>query len=673
MNRTVLLRDRFAPAGNPAAYFEVLDPHPREGLIKVFDAGSRQDKYVEAAKILADVHTGKLTVLREGKPRYSLAAQPDSEDLVERLGFVRMTMRRIHDIQEFHGVSFLKAYQRAADEYGQAATQPLPPFPHRSTIYRYRKSELAGLPALRGDKNKGNRTPRYPEAVINTIWMEAEQHYLRPQSRWSIKRLTEQVNRSVRGAVMAPDCQPISAKYVKKVITQLVSVDPEHDRMLPDEAIAGKSYAKKRLRLESPFERVEQDAVHLPFVVKTPSGISSNIYLVHAIDCCTSYPMGWHLVIGSPTESDSLACIELFMAPLKAERFRVLGVNHGMNVCGTPGQLVFDNGPEAKGRRIENLQKLGVDVKYCRAKAAQEKPFVERLNRSLKEALEGLAGCTRVDGKDGQRDPVALGDTLMTLEELERWVVRWYYEKWIHTPLERLRWDVVLLSSLKGETPAARWKHHEASCLAISLPPSRAEWLAALYEHTERRVSRKTGISVDGLNFKGDGIAGLIAKYGEHRPVQVLFNPDDFRHVYVYEGDDFPLITLAHEHLRPETPAWSFKDAKERFASTKSGTAGAPEAERFDADMHERVVADSLAPRKRRRSKVELNRETRARDKEARAIERASTHPRPLPPPKATSTNHVGAAAAQPLPTNAGLGEAALLPVLNRSSGDRLK
>lgn len=673
MNRAVLLRDRFVPAGNPAAYFEVLDPHPREGLIKVFDAGSRQDKYVEASKILADVHSGKLTVFREGKPRLSLAAQPGDEGLLERIGFVRTTMQRIHEIQELHGVSFLKAYQRAADEYEHVAVPQSPPFPHQSTIYRYRKSERAGLPALRGDKNKGNRNPRYPDAVINTIWMEAEQHYLRPQSRWSIKRLTEQVNRLVGGAAIAPDCQPISAKYVKKVITDLVSADPEHDRMHPDEAIAGKSYAKKRLRLESPFERIEQDAVHLPFVVKMPSGISSNIYLVHAIDCCTSYPMGWHLVIGAPTESDSLACIELFMAPLKAERFRALGVNHGMNVCGTPGQLVFDNGPETKGRRIENLQKLSVDVKYCRAKAAQEKAFIERLNRSLKEALEGLAGCTRIDGKDGQRDPVALGDTLMTLEELERWVVRWYYEKWIHTPLERLRWDVVLSSSLKGITPAERWKHHEDSCLAISLPPSRAEWLAALYEHTERRVSRKTGISIDGMVYKGDGIASLLAKYGEHRPVQVLFNPDDFRHIYVYEGDDFPLITLSNEHVRPETPAWSFKDAKERFKSTATGAATAAEVKKFDADMHQRVVADSLAPKTKRQSKHDINRDTRARDKESRAVDRAAAHPTPLAPPKGAKTKHTDGPAAQTVLMSPGLGEAALLPVLNRSSGDRLK
>lgn len=360
------------------------------------------------------------------------------------------------------------------------------------------------------------------------------------------------------------------------------------------------------------------------------------------------------------------------MAPLKKKRFEELGIDHAMNVCGTPGQLIFDNGPETKGDRIQNLEKLGVDVKHCKARAGQEKPFIERFNRSLKEAIEGLAGCTRVDGKDGQRDPIALGDKLPTLEDLERWIVRWYYEKWIHTPLERLQWDVVLTGSLKGNTPAERWKHFEETWSVISLPPSRSEWLAALYEHKERKLNRKTGITIDGLHYKGEEIEALIAKYGEEKPLRVLFNPDDFRYVYVYEGDDFPLVTLPNEHLRPETPAWSFSEAKERFKNQKSSVKRAPQADKFDRDLHDKVVGDSLAPKRKKPSRYERNRETARREKEARAIARASEPPVPprqleyLPGEEPEATP----AAAQP--GNSMLEEVTLLPVLDRDSGGLL-
>ena len=75
MTRALMLHDRIAPPANPSAYFEVLDPHLHAGCIKVFDASARADKYLEAAKVLADLHIGKLALLRENKPRFSLAAQ----------------------------------------------------------------------------------------------------------------------------------------------------------------------------------------------------------------------------------------------------------------------------------------------------------------------------------------------------------------------------------------------------------------------------------------------------------------------------------------------------------------------------------------------------------------------------------------------------------------------
>ncbi|CAB3752462.1 Mu transposase C-terminal domain-containing protein [Paraburkholderia humisilvae] len=675
MKPILLRRDRLAPPGNRDAYLEVLDPHPRGGCIKVFDAEKREERYIEIEDIAADIHAGKKTLLRAGKPRFSHAAQPGDKALDERSLFAYEVIRRIQNIQTQRGISCLQAYQLAAEEYGHDASPLSRPFPRLSTIYRYRRHDMAGLPVLRGNKNKGNRVPRYPQEVVDTICTVAERLYLVPMSRWSLRKVTDYVNRNVLGALLPATHPPISIRYVKETILRFASADPEHNRMLPRDAVAGKSFAKRRIRAEVPFERVEQDALHLPYVVETPSGVSSQLYLVHAIDCCTSYPVGWHFVVGAPRDTDTLACAEMYMAPIKKKRFEELGIDHEMNVCGTPGQLIFDNGPEAKTSRIENLQKLGVDVKHCKSRAPQQKPFIERFNRSLKEALEGLPGCTRMDGEDGKRDPVALGDKLLTIDELERWVVRWYYEKWIHTPLERLRWDVVLTDSLTGDSPAERWKHFEASCIAVSLPPSRAEWLAALCEHTENKLSRKTGITVDGLHYKDDEIETLIGRYGEKQFLHVLFNPDDFRHVYIYEGDDVPLVPLPYEHLRPETPAWSFKEAKERFKRHKTSFKPAPQAEKFDGDMHETVVAESLAPKSKKSGKHERNRETARLEKVAKAIERATKHPGPLLPPPllkggpntASEAPPAAVRRISPMPD-----DVALLPVLDRDSGDLL-
>ena len=155
--------------------------------------------------------------------------------------------------------------------------------------------------------------------------------------------------------------------------------------------------------------------------------------------------------------------------------------------------------------------------------------------------------------------------------------------------------------------------------------------------------------------------------------LHVLFNPDDFRHVYVYEGDDFPLIVLHFEHLQPETPAWPFKDAKENLKKRKSGFKAAPQAEKFDRDMRDQVVADSLAPKRRKPSARERNRETTRREKEANAVKRAARHPVPQPPP---STHRTDTASVAPLPSvlpvSPMLDDVAPLPWLDRNSGDML-
>ncbi|MNU49555.1 Integrase core domain protein [compost metagenome] len=678
MTHTLLLNDRLAPPKNHEAYLEVLDPRPRDGCVKVFDASLREDRYVELATLTAELYTGKLRLLRAGKPRFSLAAQYDDAQLRDAIHFIREVMQRVGDLQRRLGVSFATAYRYAAEAYLKDALPDAKPFPPLSTMYRYRHRELAGLPVLYGDRNKGNRSPRHPQEVISTICSLAELHYLVPQSRWSLERLTDTVNRTVRGNSLVPASYVnISKKFVKNTIRRYVQANPDDDRMLPSEAIAGTAIAKQRIRAEMPFERVEQDALHLPFVVETPSGISGQVWLVHAIDCCTGHPLGWRLLVGSPTDADSLACVEMYMAPVRPKSLAALGIDCAWAACGTPGLILFDNGAEAKTWRIENLVRLGVDVRHCRARAGQEKPFIERLNRAIKKALEGLAGCTRFNGKDGQRDPVALGDRLMTLEELERWVVRWLYEDWIHQPLDRLTWEVVLTdSSVKGNTPAERWQHFESSCYGISLPPSRVEWLFVLYEHAQRTLSRKTGLTLDGMNYKGDDLPELIHRHGEGQAVNVLYDPDDFRYVYVHEGEDLPLVTLVNEHVRPETPAWPFREAKARLKLQRSAISEAPQAKRFRDALHEQVLADSLAPKRKKPSKREQNRETVQREKHARAVTRATQQPGPMPPPEASArrldkTSDVPPAT--PTPTVAPLLEdATVLPVLARDSGGLL-
>jgi putative transposase len=587
-------------------------------------------------------------------------------------------MRRIEAIQRQLDLSFAAAIPRAHEDYlKENADNPVASeFPSRATLFRVHKNQLLGLPVLKGDKNKGNTTPRYSNALVDFIQSVIQDKFLVTESTWTILDLTQYINREARRRCLHGAKHTISRKFVICAI-QSLTADAEYDRMDPLNRVAGKSFAKKRIRAALPFARIEQDAVHLPFVVRTAHGVARTVYLVLAIDVCTGYPVGWYITVGAPREMDSLLCLERYLTPAKAARFKELGIAHALNVYGTPLQVIFDNGPETKGGRIVRLELLGMDVKHCKAKEAQGKPFIERLNKSLKEALQRLPGCTRFEGKDGKRDPEALGDELMSINDLEKWVVRWLYETWVNTPLERLRWDELLVDTVKGKTPLERLQHlTEEMGHPITMPPPRQEWMAALFEHKTCTLSAKTGITLEhGFRYKGDAISYLLGKFGDHAQLHVVYNPDDFRQAYVYESDELPLVTLTHEHVRADSPAWTFAEAKTRLDAGMADWAHPNDKVQFLQDMDDAVTAKSgKSTRKAKvRGKREENQETVRRAKDSSAV--ARTFERPLSSaapfgPAPSSNPSLSPEKLQPADIN--YDDAPLMTIVNRTTGEKL-
>lgn len=670
--------DKLVRPNHPDSYWEVLDGRTHAGSVHIFDAGKHQARYVDEASIRAGISDGRLVLQRKGMPRVGIAAQYNAPELQARFRQLQDALRRIEAIQTQLDCSFAAAIPLAREDYQKDnADNPVAsPFPSRATLFRAHQKQLLGLPVLKGDKNKGNTTPRYSSELVEFIHAVIQDHYLVTESKWTVLDLTNYVNRESRRRGLYDAGHAISRKFIVSAINSLTA-DAEYDRMDPLNRVAGKSFAKKRIRSALPFARIEQDALHLPFVVRTPHGVARTVYLVLAIDVCTGYPVGWHFVIGAPREMDSLLCLEMYLTPAKATRFKQLGIAHALNIYGTPLQVIFDNGPETKGGRIVRLEVLGVDVKHCKAKEAQGKPFIERTNRSLKEALQRLPGCTRFEGKDGKRDPEALGDELMTIEELEKWIVRWLYEDWANTPLERLHWDELLVDKLKGKTPLERLRYMtEEMGHPITLPPPRQQWMAALYEHKTCTLSAKTGITLEhGFRYKGDAMSYLLGKYGDHAKLHVVYNPDDFRQVYVYESDDLPLVTLTHEHVRADSPAWTFTEAKARLDAGMADWAHPIDKVQFLHDLDDAATAKSRKPKRKGKTggKREEDQETVRHAKEfsaeARAFTRPLTSAAPFGPAPA---NHSSRPPKEPQTTDVNYDAAPEMAIVNRTTGEKL-
>jgi len=594
------------------------------GRIRVLPTGSDTEKVLSLEDIAQKISADEYVLHRKSRPRVSPALQNDPQlDLATAQGM--HVLAKINAHRAKYGVSVCEAYSHVRKQHQTSGDSQQ--FPSRATVYRYLKSERSGAPLLCGNKNKGNRIPRYGEEVCSLVVRLAREQFLVPQSRVNVHSLTKIVNRQARDMGIHSARSDISRKFVEKVVFQRLSADPEYERTDPKVRSAAKAVAKHQIRVFNVLERVEQDALHLPFLVETPSGPSRNVWLVHAVCCATSMPVGWCLVVGSPSASDGLRCAEsVFFS--KKEKFEKLGIATGVDVFGLPSNLVFDNGPEAKNERMMALTRLGTSPQYCKSRHPQHKPFIERLNRSLKEALQTLPGCTRFDGVDGTRDPELLGDPSMSLEELERWIVRWYYEVWANTVLQRLVHTSEFCDADLGATPKQRFMRMQEQGYAMPLPPNRRDWLLTTYIHDERTLCRKTGITVEGFHFKGDNLTLLIDRFGATR-VKVLYDPDDYRTVYVLDGEQ--LVPLHNCMVNEYTPAHSFNAAKERAAIIASAPDAEGTAQRaaFERDLYQRSTEASGKSVRSKPSPKSTSHQTTAESKQKAAVARAMANPLP--------------------------------------------
>jgi putative transposase len=262
------------------------------------DDVERLEPYEGIRKRISD---GVLRLRRKGQPKVSAAKQGDP-NLDAALARAMWVIREMRSYARAQRVSMSAAYEHALEKHAKEGLTW--PFPGLSTVYRYLHRDLQGLPALVGDANKGNRTRRRSPDVEELACDIADSELLKTESRWSIKAVARTATVMAHQRSLMDAADRLSTKYVRRIVAENLSVDIDYDRLDPRTRTAAKAIAKNRIRVNGLFERVEQDAIHLPWRVRTEFGVSTDVWLVHAIDCESGMPAGWKLVIGAPRESD---------------------------------------------------------------------------------------------------------------------------------------------------------------------------------------------------------------------------------------------------------------------------------------------------------------------------------------------------------------------------------
>ena len=607
--------------------FVVRGIDPLSQTVELFDTGSGQHKKVTIPAMRRQISDGSMRRLTVRPMSGIVRDLAQSESARQQLLFNQIRLHRLE--------SYLRLGDGKAEAIRKLRAEPLElddgtPVPLISERQAYRLLDNAATSPLNlmpAYADRGNRRSRHSEGVEELVRYLIEEEYAKVHSRITMRKLAEFATTLAREKNLIGPTQRISRAYVRAFFVGNYHADLDHKRLDPRLARSAKHVAQQRIRVDAALQRVEQDTNYLPFFVKTPDGILENPYLTVALDCATSVPLGWHLSKTPVTEEETLDCLERSLYS-KAERFSQLGINCDIDPYGLFANLCLDNGPENKGRRITRITEIGIFLTRVAANSPHRKPFIERFFGSLKPALEGLPGCTRFKGVDGARSEEAKKDDLMTLDELEHWIVRGMYEKLIHAPLERLITADYDTDEAPGITPATRWKYYEQTMIPPA-PPDRERWIRVRYLTEERSLSAKTGLSIEGFRYRGEHLRQLIAQYGPDSKVMAYYNPSDYRFAYVANRETGELLRLVNAEVTPSTPAFSFTEAKTRRAYVRRTAAPAPDCvENFRREL----AAASLSGSRRKRGHMEAQRDVREAAKLDKAIEKSRTNPVPAQP-----------------------------------------
>lgn len=343
---SIRIHDEFFDTGATEPTFVATEVGLPGHRVRVLHLADDQEQVVKTEILRLRISAGELQRRPHLTPRVPPARQQNPA-LEEATGLALQHLREVRNYSERYNLSFNQAYDRLRKARMSTEGSPYAPLPSRATLYRHWAAERDGRPVLSGNANKGNRKPRYNEQVVDFIAETARTLHQQPYSRWGLAKLTEFCTLHARTLGLIEDGRQFSVKFVKQVIFTRLSSNADIARLPPKMRAAKHAVAKHSIRVRGFLQRVEQDALHLPWRVRTPSGELQDIYLVHAIDVATALPVGWALSIGTPSSATSLACVESILFSKKA-RLAAMDVHMDADFYGMPACILFDNGSEAK-------------------------------------------------------------------------------------------------------------------------------------------------------------------------------------------------------------------------------------------------------------------------------------------------------------------------------------
>ncbi|HSY35609.1 MAG TPA: Mu transposase C-terminal domain-containing protein [Acidobacteriaceae bacterium] len=377
---------------------------------------------------------------------------------------------------------------------------------------------------------KGNRTPQYPQAVIEICDQAIQSKYLR-RERNTIEKTLEDAHIRINQAnkLLLPSLQ--LKLPTRRLLQRLVNKIPAYDKHA---ARYGYQAARKAFRsvkghvvTERPLERAEIDHTQLDIVVvdEQTAQVLGRPYVTVCIDDFSRCILGIYIGFNSPSYLNVQLCLSDCFRPKSWLREEYPEINSEWPAAGIMDNLVVDGGLEFHGTSLEKMcLSRGINIVTSPRLTPTYKGKIERvlgtLNRAVSEGVPGTAfrSITEKGDYDSQKH------ACLTLSALKKNVMQWiadvYHQK-LHRSLDT--------------TPSKMWQANICP-EDIRYPAESSRFDAVMGSATQKTLTHK-GIQYEGLSYNSHELSELRRQWGTNLKVDVRVNQMDIGSIYVIVPD----------------------------------------------------------------------------------------------------------------------------------------
>jgi putative transposase len=482
-----------------------------------------------------------------------------------------------------------RMYQSAMQELWDAhnLTQPIP---HWITVRRWVLQFVKGArdiqALLEQHQRKGNRSNRYPDAVIEVVEKFIDNVYLttsRPTQTRVLELATVEIQDMNQWAMQSAQLPLPSARLVKRLIEQIPAFDRDVARR--GATVARRMYRGKLNHIETNqrLEVAEIDHTQLDIFVVDDDGIPlGRPWLTVCIDKHTRCILGIYIGFEPPSYLSVARCLKHALKPKLSLQTEYPSIKNAWEAFGVMKTLVVDNGMEFHSHSFEKAcYQFDIEIKYTPRKSPWFKGTVERFMRTINDGVShGNPGTTFsniFEKEDYNPEKHAVIRYSVFKEIVFKWIADYYHQK-PHAGLERMK-------------PADAWRN--ADSVSNTPVATNLEVIDMLLgRHEECSLTHK-GVQVNQLLYNSRDMIDWRKQCGDKLTVEVLVDEGNLGQIHIKHPVDghYVAVPALNQEYAQGLSLWQHKLYR-KYAQNRIGQDNEKGWMRASMDINEIVLAE---------------------------------------------------------------------------------